>query len=228
MTKEDKPPHKAATAYSLFVREQYVATPKVNNRDEFMARSKEIAAQWNQLSDEAKKVRILLPSVPLSPPLTAAARAHVLQPYFDKEKELRAEFRAKLVAWFEKTDPRIISAYNKQRKAAHKQKVYAPADIRPSKPLPSFIQYVRLFSSHSRALPSFSARTSDARLTVMQSFSGLLAILGTRSSTAPTFPTRRRCPSMRGLSPRSGRRSLRRSRRYVSRPLMVLICVFQS
>lgn len=143
MTKEDKPPHKAATAYSLFVREQYVATPKVNNRDEFMARSKEIAAQWNQLSDEAKKVRILLPSVPLSPPLTAAARAHALQPYFDKEKELRAEFRAKLVAWFEKTDPRIISAYNKQRKAANKQKVYAPADTsRPSKPLPSFIQYV--------------------------------------------------------------------------------------
>ena len=148
--------------------------------------------------------------------------------YFDKEKELRAEFRAKLVAWFEKTDPRIILAYNKQRKAANKQKVYAPADTsRPSKPLPSFIQYVRLFSPPSRAPSSFPARVSDDRLTVMQSFSGLLAISGTRSSTAPTFPTRRRFPSTRGLSPRSGRRSLRRSRRYVSRPLMVLGCVFR-
>ncbi len=72
LAKDEKPPSKSPTAYSLFIREQYVISPKINGRDGFLARAKEVGAQWQLLSEEDRKVCV--PSVPLSHPFAVAYR----------------------------------------------------------------------------------------------------------------------------------------------------------
>ena len=75
LRKDEKPPTGPPTAYSLFLRELYVISPKFSNRDEFKARSKQAAAKWKQLSEEEKKVRLPLRS-PFSHPFLSLTASH--------------------------------------------------------------------------------------------------------------------------------------------------------
>ena len=66
LKKADLPPKKPAPAYSLFVAEHFQTLDKgVNHKDAFVARNKELAERWKQMSDAEKRVCAYLPVLAL-------------------------------------------------------------------------------------------------------------------------------------------------------------------